>query len=89
MLDDINELCELTDEQRKAFASLKRAYKKCLKTNIIFHQVLDTLHALNGNNVDKVDDFKTEYNLDYITVDSMKTVCSWADDTHYVHLKKR
>jgi hypothetical protein len=54
--DKLEQLCFLTDKQRKTFKLLKSAYKKCLDEKIYFHQVLETLSAYNGINVDGIDD---------------------------------
>jgi len=83
-----NSLCELTNEQKKAFINLKKAYKRCLNSGIFFHQILDTLEAFNGNNVLTVDDTPDNgYCIQTLNIDYMKIVCGWADDDHYVHFR--
>ena len=84
---------ELTEEQEKAWKSLKRAVKKCEKSNIYWYQVLDLLHAFNGNLVDSVDDHCDKplpngaFDLTFKLLDSIPLTCSFADDNHHVILK--
>lgn len=82
---------ELNPEQQKAWESLTIALKKCEKTNICFYSVLDSLHALNGNNVRRVhDDPKiggVNLNFELLPSITIKGFGSWADDTHFVELK--
>ncbi len=93
--EEIEDLCELNPEQAKAFKKLERAYKDCLKKEIYFHQVLETLHAFNGNNVKEIDDTDPDGNslLDSpFCTQSLYQPCmqitdGWADDNHFVHLK--
>jgi hypothetical protein len=86
--EEVELLCDLTEEQLKCFKELKRAYSKCVKSGIYFHQVLDTIHAFNGENVKEIDDNSDNgYCTQTIYVPFIHTVCSWADDNHYVHFK--
>lgn len=93
--EDVERLCELNKEQRIAFNSLQCAYAKCEKANILFHQVLDTLEAYNGNNIDKITDEdingsvngESIYCTQTLGAPSLKTANAWADDNHFVHLK--
>ena len=89
--DDVQELIELTPKQRKAWDSLVRAVKRCRREGVYFYQVLDTTGALNGNNVfDVCDDLKYEDPrcLQNLLFPRVKITDSWADDTHFVVLKK-
>jgi len=95
--EEVQQKIELTISQNKAFNELKKAVKKCKKTNIYFYQVLETLSALNGNNVKSVeclDDptckgigYDDSRNLQYLSYPGIETDCSFADDTHIVILK--
>lgn len=85
---------KLTKEQEKAIHSLERAFKKCREVNVYFHNCYGVLQAYDGNIITHVDDVEEEEEKDNIscemegyTVRSEKLV-SWADDNHYVHLKK-
>jgi len=77
---------ELTKEQKSAIASLERAFKKCHKANIYFHNCYGTLIAYDGNIVEKVDDTidKVPCHEGY-NVSNPYCIDSWADDDHYVH----
>jgi len=88
--EDVQELIELTPEQEKAFNSLKRAYAKCVKEGIYFHQILDYLSPFNGNNIDTINDTGDDngiYNIQWLNYPTLHTVCGWADDNHFVHFK--
>lgn len=91
----VEDLCELNSEQLKAFKKLQRAYRDCLHKNIYFHQILDSLQAFNGNNVEMVDDTdvlqmdsRSPFCIQSILIPIMKITSSWADDDHFVHFKK-
>ena len=59
-MDEIN---DLTVVQQKAFRSLDKAYKRCLKTGILFENRYGHLHAYDGEKVIKLtDDLTLEYN---------------------------
>ena len=92
--EQVEELIKLNPEQQNAFNRLKRAVAACKKSNIYFYQVLESLHCLNGDNVQTVEDIdRTDFkyedprNLQYLNYQTVKTDCSWADDTHVVILK--
>ena len=95
--EEVQQKIELTPNQKKAFNELEKAVKECRKTNIWFYQVLETLNALNGNNVQSVeciDDpankgiiYEDPRNLQYLNYPGIETECSFADDTHIVKLK--
>jgi hypothetical protein len=99
MAKTIQERIDLTPNQDKAFKELILAIKKCKKANVYFYQVLETLYALNGNQVGEVvDDIDLshtnrrhledeEHHLGYKQLPSVKTTCSWADDAHYAIMK--
>lgn len=90
--ETVNSLCDLTSEQKKAFTNLKKAYKRCLNSGIFFHQILESLHAFNGNNVRTVDDNpKDGYCIQTLDIDymNMSILSAWADDNHYVHFKSK
>jgi len=90
--DYYQEKIELTESQQKAWKSLERAIKKCKKENIYFYQVLETLHGLNGNNVETIDTnvenpggINSDANcLQFLDYPYVKTSCSFADDDHFV-----
>ena len=48
-MDNRAERIELTPSQVKAWKSFVGAYKKCKSVGIIFHTVLSSLYALNGD----------------------------------------
>ena len=83
----------LTKEQEKAVKSLERAFKKCKDANLYIHNCYGCLEAFDRAVVDSVDDEKDDDDLDcekhahFIETHDMGLV-SWADDRHYVHLKK-
>ena len=92
--DEVQDLCDLNEEQLKTFKKLERAYQNCLKQNIYFHQVLDKIYPFNGNNVKEIDDTDTlgtgcnsAFCTQFIFTKSMKITDPWADDNHFVHLK--
>ena len=87
----------LTPDQKKAWAQLARAVHKCRKEKIFFYQVLDTLCGLNGKNVcDVMDSIALSKGkntsgdapncLQILSFPSIKTACSFADDSHFVLL---
>lgn len=82
---------KLSDSQAKAFKSLQRAFKKCKKENILFYTVLETVHALNGNEVSVVHDSINGNEIsDCIDLSNYiidEGLAGWADDTHYVDFK--
>jgi hypothetical protein len=87
--DQADELIQLDTEQTKAFKALGRAYKKCINVGIYFHQVLESLQAFNGNNVECVNDTKEGgWLTQEMSPPDIKIVSAWADDNHYVHFKK-
>lgn len=96
--DEIQEKIELTPTQEKTFNSLIRAIKRCEKEKIAFYQVLNTLGALNGHNVIKVEDCidrpdKDHRNfeptiLHWLDFPTIKISDAWADDTHFVKIRR-
>lgn len=72
------ELSTLTPEQEKAFRALARAHKKCQKLNIKFYTVLETIHALNGNEIKKV------LTDDDIDADAKHSVGDYVDLSHFI-----
>ena len=79
----------LTKEQKSAISSLKRAFTKCKKANVYFHNCYGTLIAYDGNIVERVDDDKDNipcHDGKFLTLPY--DLDSWADDRHYVHLKE-
>lgn len=91
--EEYQEAIELTPEQVKAFAALKRAVTRCRKTNIFFYQVLSSLGALNGNNVHDIGDdcyrggdIEDPHCMQYLQYPTVETECSFADDNHFVFL---
>jgi len=90
MMLDGNDLSTLDSEQIKAFKSLERAFKKCKAVNIDFYTVLETIHAVNGNQVSQIDDAQEHLvqdalDLSYTLVDV--GFSGFADDTHRVTFK--
>lgn len=87
--EEYQDAIELTPEQKKAFTALVRAVNRCKKENIYFYQCLETLGALNGNNVRCVDEggpCGAPNSLQHMDFPKVRTECSFADDTHYVTL---
>jgi len=96
--DLVQEAIELTAEQKKAVASLRRAFRKCQDAGVKFYCVLDSLGFLNGHNVEKVGDesdfggenpMRCSSDLNqtlYFPSIYAPDLDSWADDTHYVAL---
>ena len=98
-VDSIQEEINLTDDQQKAFNTLKRAVKKCQESNIFFYHVMETLGALNGNNVDKIvvtecdltfdpTEHTEDNSLQALIYPTLEISESFADDTHWVILKE-
>ena len=96
--EEIQELIDLTPKQEKVWAQLKRAINACRKNKVYFYQVLESLYGLNGNNVERIEEEEFYYhmgieqnknaNLQMLDYPGVNTACSWADDTHYVIVKK-
>jgi len=89
------EIITLNEEQIKAFKSMERAFKKCQEANVMFYTVLETLHFINGDKVACID--TDESGMDGPRVDDIldtsyslidSGLAGFADDTHYVELKK-
>lgn len=93
----VQELVDLTPEQKKAWTALVRAVNRCKKENILFYQVLEKLYGLNGKYVDVIVDdsnerlyeLRDDCNLQDLCLPFVKTECSFADDTHFVILKEK
>lgn len=86
--DREQELVTLTPDQERAFRRLDRAVKACRDSGIYFHQTLDTLYCLNGENVLCVDD--TDIGgvwTEALSIPTVRTTSPWADDRHFVHFK--
>lgn len=99
--EEVQELVDLTIEQKKAWLAFEKAVKKCKKEKIFFYQVLETIGALNGYNVKDVRcyddkgisgvpshmfDSGTRCLNGPIDYDSVYVVGSFADDDHYIQL---
>lgn len=91
------EIEDLTPEQIKAFNALKRAYKRCEKSGILFANWYGHLTAYNSDIVKGAGD-KTMYNLDYLFVEHGNNTSNyielpneWADDEidHGLELTKK
>lgn len=89
---EVQELITLTPLQIKAWRQLESAVRKCKKEKIYFYQVLEKLYGLNGINVrtvtEGVQDESNPFWLMDKDIPHIPTSCSWADDSHYVVLKK-
>lgn len=81
---------ELTTEQKKAFASFERAYKKCKKTGIEFYTVLETITALNGKCLVRVHDEPDKGDFCLQTINNPTIFdwgfAGWADDDHFAEV---
>jgi hypothetical protein len=94
--DKVQELIDLTPKQKKAFAGLIRAVKRCYKENVFFYQVLERIGGLNGNNIDDImtdveypdSDYFDPICLQGLEYPCINIVCSFADDNHFVKLKE-
>ena len=88
----------LTKEQKSAISSLKRAFTKCKKANVYFHNCYGRLIAYDGNIVERVDNgaegIDTTENDGLMDCHEGELLIipydldSYADDNHYVHLKE-
>ena len=98
-IDDLQEAIDLNEEQKKAWKSLESAVKKCKKANIYFYHVMETLGALNGDNVEAIvvtecdlTYDRTKHNpdnsLDFLIFPTLQNSESFADDTHWIVLKE-
>ena len=94
--DDYQDAIDLNRKQELAFNALIRSVKRCEKENIYFYQCMETLNALNGNNVERVicDTDHPDGNnsaapdcLQDKDFPSVNTECSFADDNHFIILK--
>jgi len=96
--EELQEAITLTVEQESAWKYLERAVKKCKAANIYFYHVLETLGALNGDNVDKIictecdPDFdilidENANSLQQLVYPTLQISESFADDTHWVRTK--
>lgn len=80
---------ELTKKQEKAIKALEKALKMCDKEKIYFHNCYGTLIAFDATVVKDVNDTKSTIPCEKgRTVKNPYTLDSWADDSHYVHLKE-
>ena len=80
---------ELTPEQKRAFKAFIKAVEKCEKENIYWYLNMDTLAALNGDNVKTVGEggsLNDPRCLQYKSYPTVQLACSWADDVHYIVL---
>jgi len=79
----------LTKEQKSAIESLERAFAMCVKEKVYIHNCYGTLMAYDGNAGERVDDVKTDTpcNEGYEMKIRVR-LDSWADDSHYVHLRE-
>lgn len=94
--EDYQQAIDLTPEQKRAFSSLKRAVTRCRQANVYFYQVLDTLNALNGNNVQSVitdeDAQSRGFTRDhpsclaFLDYPHVETTGAFADDAHFIVL---
>jgi len=78
-----------TKEQMKAIKSLERAFAKCRKAKVYFHNHYGTLMVYDGNIVELVNDTKTKTSCEEgycLQID--EDLAGWADDRHYIHFKK-
>ena len=94
-MDKIN---DLTVVQQNAFRLLDKAYKRCLKTGILFENRYGHLHAYDGEKVIKLtDDLTLEHNpinniISVLNAEGMenyfKIANEWCDDdtSHYLEL---
>jgi hypothetical protein len=79
---------ELTKDQDNAIRSLECAFKKCKDAGVYFHNCYGDLRAYDGAIVEKVDDDKDDMEcVEGVSVETIYSLDSWADDCHYVHLK--
>lgn len=87
--EEYQEAIKLNPVQARAFAALKKAFKSCRKANIYFYQNMQTLGALNGNNVKRVDeggDIDAPNCLQFKDYPTIQSEHAFADDTHYITL---
>lgn len=84
----MDDLFELTKEQKKAFFRLKRAYVDCEKLGVLFYNNYGSLGALDSNKIDCYDDNDSGI-LDrgQNCINEFNIPISWADDSHYFHIK--
>ncbi len=79
-----------TKEQLKACKGLERAFTKCAKTGVYFHNCYGKLIAYNGDVVKEVNDTETDTSCREGYILKIKErLDSWADDLHYVHKKEQ
>ena len=67
-------------------ADLTIEVKKCNDSGVFFYQVLDDVHALNGDVVSDVSIESGDATIE-CPADSVKMSCSFADDEHFVTFK--
>lgn len=96
----MQDIIDLTVDQKKAWNSLVRAVRLCKEKKVLFYQVLDELGAINGHNIKAIrcsDDRRLRdvpeqvfYNsrcLNSLHYPTVRISASFADDNHYVQLK--
>jgi hypothetical protein len=98
MTPETQRLIDLNDKQKKAFSKFISAVKACQKANVLFYQVLETIHGLNGDNIVGIHDGSPSVDYGKPTdrahcLDDCSNPCvivcdGWADDPHYVELEK-
>ncbi|MBK5191219.1 MAG: hypothetical protein JJE19_06975 [Methanosarcinales archaeon] len=80
---------ELTKKQKSAVRDLEKAFKRCKKAKVLFHNCYGNLIAYDGEFVELVDDHKDEFSCTVGTiVDNTYDLDSWADDLHFIHFIK-
>lgn len=86
-----HELFELTADQQRAFKRLKKAYRDCEQSGILFYNCYGSLGAVDS---EKIVAYNDQYkpgclrNHDVYNFNTLKIVNEWTDDTHYFHPKK-
>lgn len=78
----------LTKEQKSAVKNLEKAFKRCKKVDLYFHNINGQLIAYNGNSVKEVND--TTSNIHRNDLGDILTIPydlgSWSDDDTFIHL---
>ncbi len=84
---------QLNKKQQAAFNRLKKAYNDCMKLKMGVYNnygiigFFDTAKITDYN--DNSDKVEAVYDNGQNHHNEIRSVCSWADDTHYFHLKNQ
>lgn len=80
---------ELTNEQKRIFKRLKKAYSDAKKSGIDFYNSYGTLYPYQTRYVERIDDDLEGCHIEVSNAsfaDSLNIANEWSDDSHFIHL---